>query len=98
MSEFPPPPPPAPPLVGATVTFIGAIRQLRARRALKQLKDVTLRTRRGLSLYKVYGDSALLVLNGISLVSVNALLALNCSRIVVGAKFIVPSYENLYKL
>ena len=41
--------------------------------------DVTLRTRRVLSLYKVYGDSALLVLNGTSVDIVNALLALSCN-------------------
>ena len=43
-------------------------RQLRARRALLQFKDVLLRTRRVLSLYKVYSNSALLhvVLNGTS--------------------------------
>ena len=52
-------------------------RQLRARRALILFKDVPLRTRRALSLYKVCGDSALLVLNGILLNSVNALLALS---------------------
>ena len=52
-------------------------RRLRARRALLQLKDVPLRTRRALSLYKVVGDSALLVLNGTSLSCNNALLALN---------------------
>ena len=51
-------------------------RQLRARRALLQFKDVPLRTRRALLLYKVYGDSALLVLNGTSLICNNALLAL----------------------
>ena len=34
-------------------------RLLRARRALSIFKDVPLRTRRVLSLYKVYGDSAL---------------------------------------
>ena len=39
-------------------------------------EDVPLRTRRALSLYKVYGDSAPLVLNGTLLNSVNALLAL----------------------
>ena len=33
--------------------------QLRARRTFLQLKDVPLRTRRALLLYKVYGDSAL---------------------------------------
>ena len=44
-------------------------RQLRARRALLQLKDVPLRTRRALLLYKVYGNSALLVLNGTSLIA-----------------------------
>ena len=53
-----------------------AYRQLRARRALLQFKDVPLRTR-ALLLYKVYGDSALLVLNGTSLIYNNALLALN---------------------
>ena len=36
-----------------------------------------LRTRRALSLYRVYGDSALLVLNGTSLSCNNALMALN---------------------
>ena len=36
-----------------------------------------MRTRRTLSLYKVYGDSTLLVLNKTSLDGVNALLALN---------------------
>ena len=51
-------------------------RQLRARRALLQIKDVPLRTRRALSLYKVSGNSALLVLNGTSLICNNALLAL----------------------
>ena len=40
-------------------------------------KDVPLRTRRALSLYKVYGDSALLVLDGTLLNSINALLALS---------------------
>ena len=38
--------------------------RLRARRGLLQFKDVPLRIRRALSLYKVYGDSAFLVLNG----------------------------------
>ena len=52
-------------------------RQLRARRALLHFKDVPLRTRRGLSLYKVFGDCALLVLNGTSLKCNNAFLALN---------------------
>ena len=48
-----------------------------ARRALSIVKDVPLRTRRALSLYNFYGDSALLVLNGISLNSDSALLPLN---------------------
>ena len=34
---------------------------------LVQFKDVPLKTRRALSLYKFYGNSALLVLNGTSL-------------------------------
>ena len=40
-------------------------------------KDVPFRTRRALSMFKVYGDSAHLVLNGTLLNSVNALLALS---------------------
>ena len=40
-------------------------------------KDVSLRTVRALALYQVYGDSALLVLNGTSLNSINALLTLS---------------------
>ena len=42
-----------------------------------QLKDVPLKTRRVLSLYKVSGSSALLVLNGTSLTCNSALLALS---------------------
>ena len=38
-------------------------RQLRARRALLQLKDVPLRTRRALLLYKINGNNALLALS-----------------------------------
>ena len=53
------------------------ISQLRARRALLQLKDVPLRTRWALLLYKVNGNSALLVLNGTSLICNSALLALS---------------------
>ena len=52
-------------------------RQLRARRALSIFKDVPSRTRKVLSLYKVYGNSALLVLNGTSLNIDSALLPLN---------------------
>ena len=40
-------------------------------------KDVPFRTRRALSLYKVYGDNALLVLNRTSFNGDSALLALN---------------------
>ena len=50
---------------------------LRAIRAQSLFKDVPLRTRRVLLLYKVYGDSALLVLNGTSLNRDSALLVLN---------------------
>ena len=46
-------------------------------RALSLFNDVLMRSRRALSLYKVYDDSALLVLNGTSLNSVNALLVLS---------------------
>ena len=50
---------------------------LRVRRALILFKDDQLRTRRVLSMYKVYGDSALLVPKGTSLYSINNLLALS---------------------
>ena len=49
--------------------------QLRARRGLMLFKDAPLRTRRMLSMYKVYGTSALLVLNGTLFDSVNTILA-----------------------
>ena len=55
--------------------------QVRARRAIMMINDVQLRTRRSQSLYKVYGCSALLVLNGTSLISVNALLALSWQNV-----------------
>ena len=51
-------------------------------RALMQFKDVPLRTRRVLSLYKLYGDSALLVLNGTVMNRINTLLALSRQYIV----------------
>ena len=57
-------------------------RHLRARKGLLQFKDVLLRTRRALSLYKVNGNSALLVLNGTkSLICNSALLALSWRNI-----------------
>ena len=56
--------------------------QLRARKALMLVKDVLLRTRRVLSLYKVYGDIAPLVLNGTLLNTFNVLLALSRQYIV----------------
>ena len=49
----------------------------RTRRALMMFKDVLLRTRKTLLLYKVYGDSAHLVLNETSLKFINTLLALS---------------------
>ena len=52
-------------------------RHLRSRRGLSLFKDVPLRIRRALLLYKVYGDSTLLVLNGTYLNTDSALLALN---------------------
>ena len=56
-----------------------------------QFKDVQLKTRRALSPYKVYGDSALLVLEGTSLNSANVLLALN-------RRICTPGGANLYGL
>ena len=52
-------------------------RQLRARRALLLFNNVLQGTRRALSLYKVYADSVLLILNAKSLNSVNTLLVLS---------------------
>ena len=54
---------------------IPSYRQLRAKKALLQLKDVTLITRRALLLYEINGNGALL--NGTSLNCNSALLALN---------------------
>ena len=71
--------------------------KLRARRALLQFKDVTLRTRRALSLYKVNGNSALLVLNGISLICNNALLALNWQYIPGGKKKTEQSIQSIFQ-
>ena len=73
--------------------------QLRTRRALLQLKDVLLRIRRVLSLYKVYGDSALLILNGISLSCNNALLILNRISLSCNNALLAPNwrYSLVYK-
>ena len=68
------------------IFVVTAIRQLRARRALLQIKDFPLRTRRALSPYTLYCNSALLVLNRTSFNCNNALLALNW-RIVVNKKY-----------
>ena len=64
----------SPPQKNTTTT---TYRQLRARRALLQINDVPLRTRRELLPLTLYSNSALLVLNGTSLSCNNALLALN---------------------
>ena len=53
------------------------ISSVESQRALLQLKDVPSRTRRALLLYKVNGNSALLVLNGTSLLCNSAFLALS---------------------
>ena len=53
--------------------ILSSYRQLRARRVQLRCKDVPLRTRRALVLYKVYGN---MVLNGTSLNCNKALLAL----------------------
>ena len=52
-------------------------RQVSARRALSLLNDALLRARRVLSLYKVYGDSALLLPNQTSLNNITALVVLS---------------------
>ena len=52
-----------------------------------------LRTKRALSIYKVYGDNAFLVLNGTSLNSVNAILALS-RRYLLIIFFIFKHHQN----
>ena len=65
-------------LVNWKLCMVGnAHQQLRARRALSLFNNVPFRTRMVLSLYKVCGDSALLVLNRTWLNSINTLLLLN---------------------
>ena len=80
--------------------------QLRARKALSIFKDPPLRTRRALLLYKVEGDSALLVLNETSLNSDSALLALNWqymymqwlqTKILLCLLLLKGSFQNWYK-
>ena len=77
-------------------------RQLRARRALMLFRDFLLKTRRELLLYKVCGNSTLLVpnvLNGTTLNSVNTLLAIGrwytpvSSPMLVGASRLWPVPE-----
>ena len=51
----------------------------------RHLMDVPLRTRKALSLYKVYCYSTLLVLNGTSLNSINTLLALSRQYVPINA-------------
>ena len=59
------------------ITFIQECwSSVKSQKGVTLFNDVSLRTRRALSLYKVYGNGALLVLNGASLNSDNALLAL----------------------
>ena len=54
-------------------------------------KDVLLRTRRALLLYNVFGDSALLVLNGTLMNSVSALLALSRRYVLEHHEAVMPS-------
>ena len=56
---------------------LGLYRHLRAIRVLMMFKDVSLRARRVLFLYKVISNCALLVLNGTSLNIIYTLLALS---------------------
>ena len=63
--------------------------------ALSIFKDVPLRTRRALSLYKVYGDSTLLVLIKTSLNSDSALLALNWRTISCHIALLCQDEESL---
>ena len=73
-----------------------------AQRALLQIKDVPLRTRRALLPLTLYSNSALLVLNKTSLSCNNALLALNwryClllwSNIQLDLGYLATSYRNI---
>ena len=60
-------------MVLGTETFI--LHKLRVRRMLTMFNNVLLRTRRGLSLYIGYGNSAFLVLKGTLSYNFNAILA-----------------------
>ena len=64
--------------------------------ALSIFKDVSLKTRRALSLYNVYGNSALLVFNGTSLNIDSALLALNWQNVQVRAHFLQFSLIKIH--
>ena len=61
----------------ANLLGLEIVSSVESQKGVNAVQDVPLRTRRALSLYKFYGDSALLVLNGASLNNVNALLALS---------------------
>ena len=67
--------------------------QLRARRALISFNYLPLKTRRGYRCNKIYGDSALLVLNG-TLNTVNALLVLNGTLNTVNALLVLNGTLN----
>ena len=67
----------------------GSYHNLRAIKVLILFKDVLLKTRRVLSLYRVCGDNTLLVLNGTLLNVINALLALS-------QRYIVNSLKTIY--
>ena len=70
--------------------------QLRARRALLIFSDVPLRARRALSLYKVYGNSALLVLNGTSLNNFNGLLVPSRRYMICDNLVFEPETSDVY--
>ena len=65
------------PVVDSNILKKGIFYQLSDTRGLPLFNKVPLRTRRALSVYKMYGDSVLLFLNGRLLKSVNSLLVLS---------------------
>ena len=76
--------------------------QMRTKRALPLFNYLPLRIRRGLKMYKVCGDSAFLVLNGISLNVINALLVLSrwyvCMYACIHCMYVCIMYVCMYVL
>ena len=63
--------------INPSILYISSVESQKGANNIQRCSDQNQKSRRALSLYKVYSDSALLVLNGTSLNSDSALLAIN---------------------